>query len=91
METFSLITALLIFLSYTAIDALYAVYTVAIVDKSKLKASNIGALMYILIAVGTINYVENWLYVIPMAAGGWLGTYISLTLMERKKDGTESV
>lgn len=86
---FDPLTALIIFVSYTAIDALYAVYTVSIVNKSKLKASNVGAFMYILIGVGTINYVENWLYIIPMAAGGWAGTYLSLTLMERKekKDG----
>ncbi len=91
LETFSFLTAGIIFVSYTAIDALYALYTVSIVNKSKMMASNVGMVMYLLIGVGTVNYVENWLYILPMAAGGWMGTYISMTLMERKTVDPENV
>ena len=75
--------ALVLFVTYTLLDGLYAVYTMAIVNKNKSMAASIAAVMYALIAVGTINYIENYLYIIPMALGAWVGTYGSMYLMEK--------
>ena len=77
--------AMVVFLGYTAMDALYTAYTLAIVNKNKLAAANVGALMYLLVGIGTFSYVNNWLYIFPMAMGGWLGTYASLTYVEWKE------
>lgn len=68
--------ALIIFLSYALIDALYAQYTLSVVGSKPFTAATIGALMYFLIAIGVINYVQNPLYLVPLAVGSWLGTFI---------------
>ncbi len=81
---------LAIFCSYSAIDGLHAVYTIAVVSKSRGKAASLSAIMYLLIAAGTISYVDNWMYVFPMAAGGFAGTFISLWIMETYEKKTSS-
>lgn len=68
--------AALIFLAYLVIDALYAKYTYAVVERRPVQAANIGFVMHFLLAFGIINYVGNFLYVIPLALGSWVGTYL---------------
>lgn len=81
--------AFVLFVTYTLLDGLYAVYTMAIVRKNKSMAASIAAVMYALIAVGTINYIENYFYIVPMALGAWVGTYGSMYLMD-KFEGDET-
>jgi len=55
---------------------MYAYYTIAVMKKKPLTAASIGASMHFLIAFGVLNYVQNYLYVIPLALGSWIGTYL---------------
>lgn len=73
-----------IFLAYMAIDALYVSYTYSIMKKKPASAATMGAVMYFLMAFGVINYVNNFLYVIPLVAGSWLGTYIVVRYEKNK-------
>ena len=77
--------ALAIFLAYFLIDALYAYYTLAVVGREAFKSASIGAFMHFLLAFGVINYVQNFLYIIPLAAGSWLGTYFAVKRVKIKK------
>lgn len=67
------------------IDALYAYYYVC----SRREAAVCGGVNRIrdafLLAFGVINYVGNFLYVIPLALGSFVGTYI-VVAREREKD-----
>ncbi len=74
-EEFKLTTALLVFCAYLVIDALYAYYTLMVTRKKPFASATIGALMHFLIAFGVLNYTENYLYVIPIALGSWVGTF----------------
>lgn len=76
LQHFDFGLAVLIFVAYLVIDALYAQYTYAVVKKNPMQAANIGFLMHFLLAFGVINYVGNFLYVIPLALGSWAGTYL---------------
>jgi hypothetical protein len=69
-------TALLVFVAYILVDGMYAYYTLAVAEKKPLKASTVGALMHFLIAIGVLSYVQNYLYIIPLAFGSWIGTYL---------------
>ena len=75
--------AIMVFGAYLIIDWLATEYTLAVVELAKLKAANVGALMYVLLAFGVVNYVGDWRYVIPMCMGGWLGTYLSVWRREK--------
>ena len=68
--------AAVVFVAYLLIDALYAKYTYSVVEKRPIQAANIGFIMHFLLAFGVINYVENFLYVVPLALGSWVGTYL---------------
>lgn len=67
---------LLVFVAYLLIDGLYVAYTYSTVKKEPVLAATMGATMYLLIAFGVINFVDNFLYVVPLVAGSWLGTYL---------------
>jgi hypothetical protein len=75
-KEFSLVTATIVFIAYIAVDGMYAYYTLAIAEKRPLQAATIGSLMHFLIALGVLSYVQNYLYVIPLAIGSWIGTYV---------------
>ena len=66
----------MVFIAYMLIDAMYAYYTLAVTRKRPVISASVGAMMHFLIAFGVLNYVENYLYVVPLALGSWCGTYI---------------
>lgn len=86
MEPFSFMTALFVFMAFFATDWLFTEYTLCIVQLRKFKAATVGALITLLGAFGVVSYVADWLYVIPMTMGGWLGTYLSVWVRERRND-----
>ena len=75
MNDFNFLIAVGIFISYVLVDGMYAYYTLAVVDKRPFISATIGALMHFLIALGVLSYVQNYLYIIPLAMGSWLGTF----------------
>ncbi|HQU08182.1 MAG: hypothetical protein B7X04_03885 [Parcubacteria group bacterium 21-54-25] len=73
--SFDVRIAALIFVAYAAVDALYAYYTLQVVQRRPYTAATAGAFMYFLLAIGVLSYVHNILYLIPLAAGSWVGTF----------------
>jgi hypothetical protein len=78
LHNFSWTTAVIIFVAYFIFDVLYAQYTINVTRGDAFRAANYGTLVYVVSAFGIINYVENYLYLIPMMIGGWIGAYISI-------------
>jgi hypothetical protein len=76
MQEFRPVLAAAIFLAYICIDALAAWYTLMITRLDARKAALADFFIYILISFGVINYTRNFLYILPMALGGSLGTYL---------------
>lgn len=68
--------ALTVFVAYVLVDAMYAYYTIAVTQKRPIASASVGAMMHFFIAFGVLNYVQNYLYIIPLALGSWVGTYI---------------
>ncbi|TXH08081.1 MAG: hypothetical protein E6Q06_00615 [Candidatus Moraniibacteriota bacterium] len=83
LNDFDLGIGMLVFVAYMLIDGLYVAYTYSIVKKEPAVAATMGATMYLLIAFGVINFVDNFLYVIPLVLGSWLGTYF---IVRRERD-----
>ena len=75
-QSFNFLTATIVLVAYLLIDAMYAYYTLAITNKMPVMAASVGATMHFLIAFGVLNYVQNYLYIIPVAMGSWIGTYL---------------
>jgi hypothetical protein len=76
LDTFEWSMAAVIFLTYTVIDALYAWYTLAVGARRPFAAASISFIMHFLLAFGVISYTTNPLYIVPLACGSWVGTYL---------------
>jgi hypothetical protein len=86
---FSLALALGILCVYFVADALYAHYTLSVAEYKPFAAANTGAFLHFLLALGVLSYVENYLYVVPIAIGSWLGTYVLVVLKSQSKIKTK--
>jgi hypothetical protein len=75
-NSFDLQIAVVLLFTYMLIDAMYAYYTVVVTRKRPLASANISSIMHFLIAFGVLSYTQNYLYVIPIAMGSWVGTYL---------------
>jgi hypothetical protein len=73
---FDIKIAILVFVAYLFVDGMYVYYTYSVVKKKPFISASTGVLMHFLLAFGVINYVNNYLYIVPLALGSWFGTYI---------------
>lgn len=78
MKDFDPYTALLVFIAYVIIDILYALYVVYVGNRQAFAAALCSALLYSLSAYGIVTFSRNILYIIPLATGAFLGTYITI-------------
>ncbi len=83
MGDFNPLIALGVFAAYVLVDGLYAYYTLAVVKRSAIAAATTGAAMHFLLALGVISYIKNYYYIIPLALGSWLGTYIVVRFIKK--------
>ena len=73
---FSFKKAAIIFFLQIVIDGVYGYYVRAASGGRPMAAANSGAAIHLLVVFSTISYVKNWLYIFPLAAGSWVGTYL---------------
>ena len=81
MKDFSLVTAITVFLVYILFDILYALYVICVSQRQALRASLISSILYSIGAYGVMNYLENPWYIIPLACGAFIGTFIAIKYM----------
>lgn len=78
MSDFNWPTAVLVFGVYVVFDILYALYVLCVSRKQAVAASAISSVLYSLGAYGIMTYLHNPWYVMPLACGAFLGTYIAV-------------
>lgn len=88
IEQFSIATALLVFTAYLIIDAMYAYYILSVDERKPYRAATTGAIMHFLLAFGVLSYVQNFIYIFPIAIGSWLGTFIVIKNKKTKNGPT---
>ncbi len=65
-----------VFFATMCIDALYALYTLRVVQKKALQSATFGSLIHILTAFTVISYTQNYWYLIPLVIGSFIGTFL---------------
>lgn len=65
-----------LFIGYIVVDGLYAYYTLAVVKRRALAAASTSLFMHFILAAGVFSYTKNFAYVIPLALGSFVGTYL---------------
>src|SRR3569832_1934808 len=68
-------------------DAVYVMFTSAVVARKRVPAATWSSIWYLLSSYAVISYTENWVYVAFAAVGSWLGAYASITFLHRPPNG----
>jgi hypothetical protein len=76
MGDFNLGTAGIVFVTYFLIDILYAFYVIYVGKRDAVRSALASSALYSLAAYGVITYSRNIAYVVPLALGAFLGTYV---------------
>src|SRR5471030_223233 len=74
-------------LATAATDAVYVMFTSAVIARRRVPAATWSACWYLLSSYAVISYTENWIYVAFAAGGSWLGAYSSITFLHRPPGG----
>src|SRR4051812_19138241 len=81
------LTAGAVLLATAATDAVYVMFTSAVVARKRVPAATWSSVWYVLSSYAVISYTENWVYVAFAAVGSWLGAYASITYLHRPPGG----
>jgi hypothetical protein len=77
------LTAIAVVIATAATDAVYVMFTSAVVARKRVPAASWSSVWYLLSSFAVISYTENWVYVAFAAAGSWIGAFVSITLLHR--------
>src|SRR4051812_10779322 len=77
------VVAVSVVLATAATDAVYVMFTSAVVARRRLPAATWSSVWYLLSSFAVISYTNNWVYVCFAAAGSWIGAYVSITFLHR--------
>lgn len=80
-HVFNWFTAATVFVVYVVFDILYALYVICVSRQQAMAASLISAVLYSLGAYGVMNYLHSAWYLVPLACGAFIGTYIAVRYM----------
>jgi hypothetical protein len=68
------------------LDAVFALYTVAVVKNQAGRAASLSLATYFLEAFGVVSFVENKAYLLPLAAGAFVGSFVIVKREANKAD-----
>ncbi len=81
------LTAGAVLLATAATDAVYVMFTSAVVARKRVPAATWSAIWYLLSSYAVISYTETAVYVAFAAAGSWIGAFASITFLHRPGGG----
>jgi hypothetical protein len=81
------LTAGAVLLATAATDAVYVMFTSAVVARKRVPAATWSSVWYLLSSYAVISYTENWVYVGFAAVGSWLGAFVTITYLHRRSAG----
>lgn len=83
---FDLFIALVLVLLYTVLDALYVVYTLEMTRLRPFRAALAAVAIYVLGALGVVSYTANHWYILSVALGSFIGTFLVVFWEKRKTE-----
>jgi hypothetical protein len=83
MSSINPLTAAGVLVATAATDAVYVMFTSAVIARRRVPAATWSSFWYLLSSYAVISYTENWIYVAFAAAGSWIGAFASITLLQR--------
>jgi hypothetical protein len=84
-EGFSWVIAIGLFFASAILEAIFVLYTHAVMKNRAAVAGFWSMISYLLFAVGFLNFVNNRWYILPLALGAFAGAYVIVKREELKK------
>ena len=81
------LTAAGVVIATAATDAVYVLFTSAVVSRRRVAAATWSSFWYLLSSYAVISYTENWAYAAFAATGSWIGAFASITFLHRPPGG----
>jgi hypothetical protein len=75
---------LLVFFANVVNDILIAFYIRRTAEGKAIQASILSGIIMMIVAISVVHYVENHWYLIPVALGCFIGTYIAIKFDTRR-------
>ena len=88
MASIDPLTAGGVLLATALTDAVYVMFTSAVVHRKRVPAATWSSIWYVLSSYAVISYTENWIYVLFAAVGSWIGAFVSMTFLHRPGGAT---
>jgi hypothetical protein len=85
------LTAVAVVLATGLTDAVYVMFTSAVVARKRVPAATWSSIWYVLSSYAVISYTENSIYLLFAAIGSWLGAYVTMTFLHRPPGGQPPV
>src|ERR1700755_814012 len=76
-----------VLLATAATDAVYVMFTSAVVSRRRVPAATWSSIWYLLSSYAVISYTETGVYVAFAAIGSWLGAFATITFLHRPPGG----
>jgi hypothetical protein len=77
-QEFNWWVAIALLFGFILYDFLYAIYYIFVSRKMAFMAANTACALYIIGSVSTIAYLGNYLYLVPIILGSYIGTYVAV-------------
>jgi hypothetical protein len=81
MLTIDPLLALGVIAATAATDAVYVMFTSAVVARRRVPAATWSSIWYALSSFAVISYTNNWIYVVFAGIGSWVGAYATMTFL----------
>ena len=75
------LTGLAVVAATACTDAIYVMFTNAVVKRRRLPAATWSSIWYLLSSFAVINYTHHWGYVLFAALGSFIGAYVTLSFL----------
>jgi hypothetical protein len=62
-------------------DAIYVMFTNAVVKRKRFPAAAWSSVWYMLSSFAVISYTHHWVYVVFAAVGSFIGAYVTMTFL----------
>jgi hypothetical protein len=73
----------LLFCSTMTTDALYVLYNHYLVAGHAARAATASVLYHGVTAFSVVAYIYDWRYILPVLAGSWVGTFVTVRYKKR--------
>src|SRR6476620_552442 len=85
LDNFNVLAAIGFFIFYLFIEMLDSSLTFSLTQHKSVRSAVVTFVLYITLAVEIIAIVSNYLYIIPVALGAALGSYLTVEYEKKKR------